>query len=123
MVSAKLAIADRPAERHQGVAVERDDRLREREGEHVEHAAEREHGERAPAELGVVQDLDGERAEQERTDDADHADGSHEPQQPAEARCGTRPSRPRAARRDSRGSSAACTAWKRNSGTRARITP
>ena len=114
--------ADGPPERDEGVPVEGDDGLRRRERHHVARARQRQHGERPAAELGVVEPLDHERAEEERAGGADHADCDDEHRQRrSPARNST--SSLRAASLDSRGSSAACTAWNMNSGIRASRTP
>ena len=65
----------------EGVAVERDDRLRQRQRNHVASAAQRQHGQRAAADVDVVHLLDDERAEQEAADDtgsADREDDDHQ---------------------------------------------
>ncbi len=111
-----------PAEGDEGVPLERDDRLGEGEGDHVARRAESEHGERAPGQVGVVDDLDHERPEDERADRADDPTASTSTiRRRSPARNSS--SSPVAARRLRRGSRAACTAWNMNNGMRASRTP
>ncbi len=114
--------SDHPTEGDEGVAVQRDHGLGDRQGDHVEGAAQGEHGHGVARQVGAVEPFDDERAEQERPGGADHPTIStsfisrRKPERNSAISL-------RAARRDSRGSSAACTAWKRNSGMRASSTP
>ena len=73
-----------PAEGDERVPLERDDRLGEGERHHVAGGAEGEHGERASGQVGVVDDLDHERPDDERADGADDPDGEDEHQQATE---------------------------------------
>ena len=77
--------ADHPPEGDEGVALERDDGLGERQGDHVAGAAEREHGQRPPGDVvGAVHDVDDERPEHERAERADDTDDEHDQQQALE---------------------------------------
>ena len=115
--------ADGPAERHLRVAVQRDDRLRDGQAEHVEGAAERQHRERAAAELGRRTGCRP-RTARPRTRRRRRAHRPRARRSSARRKPAMNSSiSPLAASRDRRGSSAACTAWNRNSGMRARMTP
>ena len=99
-----------------------DHRLGEGERDHVAGAAEGEHRQRAPAQVGVVHDS------------ITNGPSTSAPSVPTTPTASTTISRrrsparnssssPRAASRLRRGSRAACTAWNRNSGMRASSTP
>ena len=116
--------ADEPAGGDEGVSLEGDDRLGERQGDHVARTAEGEHGERAAGDVvGAEDHLEDERADEERPDGADDTDDEDRRRQALEpvAELGQL-RRPPPGPARSRGSRAACTAWNMNNGIRASST-
>ena len=115
---------DQPAQRHPRVAAERDHGLRHRLGEHEQHAARGEQADRAVAEVEVRRrTAAGSPTGRSRTRRAT----ATAPTPATTATSLRKPMRnssnlPALASADSFGSSAACTAWNRNSGMRAMIT-
>ena len=65
-------------DRHEAWPLQGDDGLGQRDGDHVEGAAERQHGQRPAREVGAEDDVDHQRPEHEGADRADDADGEHD---------------------------------------------